>query len=137
MLSLNSVSPKQKQAKKRRIGRGKGSGRGTYAGRGIKGQRSRSGGKGGLKLMGLKQTFKSIPKVKGFKSHHPELPVVNVASLDKKYEANAVVHLDGHKVLGTGELSKALTVHADQFSATAKEKIEKAGGKAILCGKTS
>lgn len=135
MVKLNELQSKTKRQSKKRIGRGKGTGIGTYSGRGIKGQKSRSGGKGGLKLRGLKQTFKSVPKVKGFKSNRPQLPVVNVASLDKKYEANATVRLDDKKVLGNGEITKALTVYAASFSKSAVEKIEKAGGKAITCEK--
>lgn len=135
MVKLNELQSKNKRQSKKRIGRGKGTGIGTYSGRGIKGQKARSGGKGGLKLRGLKQTFKSVPKVKGFKSNRPELPVVNVSALDRDYKANDTVRLDNSKILGNGELTKSLTVYAAAFSKSAQEKIEKQGGKAITCGK--
>ncbi|MDP3970420.1 MAG: uL15 family ribosomal protein [bacterium] len=137
MLSLKTVSSRQKRKHKKRIGRGNASGTGTYAGRGLKGQRSRSGGKGGLKLRGLKATFKSVPKNKGFKSIQVKKDVTNVGTLDKMYEANSIVRLDTQKILGQGELTKSLTVYAGEFSKTAQEKIEQQGGKAIKCGKSS
>lgn len=137
MLSLNTVSPLQKRKRRTRVGRGKGSGIGTYSGRGLKGQRSRSGGKGGLKLKGLKATFKGVPKSRGFTSMYDKVDVMNVGQLEKLYEANAVVRLEGTKLLGQGELKKSLTVYADAFSKSAQEKIEQQGGKAITCGKQS
>lgn len=137
MLSPNTVTSKQKRVKRKRLGRGNATGTGTYAGRGLKGQRSRSGGKGGLKLKGLKATFKSIPKVKGFTSGHVAPEVVNVSELDKTYDADGIVRVVRSKVLGHGELTKKLTVYAGGFTASAKTKIEKQGGKAIVCGKPS
>lgn len=137
MLAPNSLAPKQKRSTRKRLGRGNATGTGTYAGRGLKGQRSRSGGKGGLKLKGLKATFKSIPKVKGFTSAYVGAPVVNVSELDAKYVADSVVRVPQYKVLGHGELTKKLTVYADSFTASAKIKIEAKGGKAISCGKSS
>ena len=81
MLTLKNLKPK-KAKKAKRVGRGNASGTGTYAGRGLKGQRSRSGGKGGLKLMGLKQTFSKLPKNKGFTSPHAKLNVINIEDLE-------------------------------------------------------
>ncbi len=137
MLSVKSVKPKSTAKSRKRIGRGKGSGTGTYAGRGLKGQRSRSGGKSGLKLRGLKATFKGIPKRRGFTSPHAKLNVVNIAQIESRYKDKGTVHLEGYKVLGQGELTKSVTVYADKFSETAKEKIQQKGGKAITCGKRS
>lgn len=132
MLSLRQLQAQPRQ-RKRRVGRGNGSGRGTFSGRGIKGQKARSGGRAGLKLMGLKATFKAIPKAQGFTSAYRKLHITTVGVLETKYSANSVVRLGGYKVLGQGELTKALTVRADAFSRSAKEKIEQSGGQAILC----
>lgn len=137
MIKLNTLSRSTKRQSKKRVGRGAGSGIGTYAGRGLKGQRSRTGGKGGLKLKGLKATFKGLPKSKGFTSPYAKLPVINVGNLEKQYESGAVVHLDTYKVLGQGDISKKLTVYANTFSKSAQQKIEQQGGKAISCGKPS
>ena len=134
MLTLTNLKPNPRKTK-RRLGRGNASGRGTYAGRGLKGQKSRSGGKGGLKLMGLKQTFKKIPKVKGFKSLNKKPLVINLKDLETKYKDGETVKLDGYKVLGLGKLSKKLIVCASNFSKVAVEAITKAGGETKKCGK--
>ena len=127
-----------------RKGRGAGSGNGKTAGRGHKGQWARSGG-------GVRPGFEGgqmplarrLPKV-GFNNiFATQYAIVNVADLEAAFEAGEVVDtealkakglvkktLDGVKVLGNGELTKALTVKAAAYSASAKEKIEKAGGKA-------
>lgn len=127
----------------KRKGRGHGSGNGKTAGKGHKGQKARSGGsirpgfEGGQTMLARR-----IPK-RGFNNiFATKYAIVNVADLDK-FEDGAVVdtnalmekgiikkELDGVKVLGNGEISKNLTVKAAKFSAAAKEKIEKAGGKA-------
>jgi len=134
MLTLNKL--KNKNYKKSvRVGRGNGSGIGTYSGRGLKGQKSRSGGKGGLKLMGLKQTFKKIHKAAGFVSPYKKDLIINLNDLEKKYSANSKVNLPGYKILGTGKLTKKLTVYASAYSKNALDSINKAGGKAITCGK--
>ena len=128
MLNLSNIkTPKTKT--KKRVGRGNASGTGTYSGRGQKGQRSRSGGKGGLKLMGLKQTISKTPKLRGFKSPHEKLLVINLADLDKKYKDAAKVELKGYKVLGNGEITKKLEIKASAFSKSAEKAIIKAGGK--------
>jgi large subunit ribosomal protein L15 len=136
MLTLKTVQPKARKYS-RRVGRGNGSGRGTYSGRGIKGQRARSGSRYGLKLRGLRTLFKAIPKNKGFVSPYAEakLPTISLTELERRCGANTTVEVRDVKVLGTGELTKALTVKAGGFSASAKAKIEAAGGKAITCGK--
>lgn len=137
MLSLNTIAKNPKNQRKVRIGRGPGSGIGTYSGRGLKGQRSRSGGRGGLKLKGLKATFKGVPKSKGFTSPYDKDTAINISTLEKQYNANDVIRLPNLKILGQGTLSKSLTVYALGFSKTAQEKIEQQGGKAIKCGRPS
>ena len=129
---------------KKRLGRGIGSGLGKTSAKGHKGQWARSGG-------GVRPGFEGgqmpltrrVPK-RGFKNHfRKEYAIVNVAVLEKNFEAGAVIDYDtlyvngcitevknavGLKVLGEGQLSKAFTVKAAKFSASAKEAIEKAGG---------
>ena len=126
----------------KRIGRGQGTGQGTTAGRGMNGQNSRSGG--GVRLGfegGQMPLYRRLPK-RGFNNKWAkEYAEVNVKDLNR-FEDGAVVDLaalmecgivrkanDGLKVLGNGELAKKITVKAAVFSATAKEKIEAAGGK--------
>ena len=128
----------------KRKGRGAGSGNGKTAGRGHKGQKARSGG--GVRIGfegGQMPLARRIPK-RGFNNiFATEYATVKVSDLEAKFEAGAVVDtkalveaglikksLDGVKVLGNGELTKALTVQLAAYTATAKEKIEKAGGKA-------
>ena len=127
-----------------RVGRGDGSGWGGTAGRGEKGQKSRTGASIRHHFEGGQTpSFRRIPK-RGFNSGIKELfNVVNVDMLDKNFEAGAEVTSDALrqkgligkavaplKILGNGEISKALTVKAEKFSASAKSKIEAAGGKA-------
>lgn len=143
-LSLNNLQAPKGAAnkKKKRIGRGNASGTGTYAGRGLKGQRSRSGGRGGLKVKALRTRLQSVPKLRGFKSLKKKEAVVNLSQLETAFEAQAIVSpkslvkkqlIDtprwGVKILGDGELSKSLTFKKVSVSQSAKEKIEKAGGK--------
>lgn len=143
-LSLDNLKAPKGLAnkKKKRIGRGNASGDGTYAGRGMKGQRSRSGGRGGLKVKALRTRLQSVPKLRGFKSLQKKSAVINLGELDAKFEANAIVSAKslmkkelidsprwGVKILGDGELTKALTFKGVSVSKSAKEKIEKAGGK--------
>lgn len=134
MMNLDKLKASKKK-KTRRVGRGNASGRGTTAGRGTKGQRARSGGKKGLKLFGLKQTFHKIPKTQGFTSLYPKLKVMNLDDLEKKYAADAVVKLENYKILAQGSLTKKLHVIAAAFSKKAEEAIIKAGGKITKCGK--
>ena len=126
-----------------RKGRGAGSGNGKTAGKGHKGQNARSGGgvRPGFEG-GQLPLYRKLPK-RGFTNHFSkQYAIVNLKTLEK-YEAGTVVDIekliadkviknrfDGLKVLANGELTKALTVKAAVFSASAKEKIEAAGGKA-------
>jgi large subunit ribosomal protein L15 len=127
-----------------RVGRGDGSGWGGTAGRGEKGQKSRTGASIRHHFEGGQTpSFRRIPK-RGFNSGIKEIfNVVNIDMLEKTFEAGAEVTSDvlrqkglidkavaPLKILGNGEISKALTVKAEKFSASAKSKIEAAGGKA-------
>ena len=126
-----------------RKGRGAGSGNGKTAGYGHKGQKARSGVKKAGFEGGQMPLQRRIPK-RGFVNiFAKEIATVNVAAINDKFEDGATVTiealvesglvkktLDGVKVLGQGELTKKLTVQANAFSASAKAKIEAAGGKA-------
>lgn len=136
MLNLTSLKPKTRK-RSRRIGRGNGSGRGSFSGRGMKGQRARSGSRKGLKLRGVRTLFKAIPKTRGFNSLADAVAVMNLSELDRKTAKVSKIKLPHTKILGVGEISRAVTVEAAAFSASAKAKIEQAGGKAITCGKHS
>ena len=142
-MKLNELSPAVGSAKDAyRRGRGPGSGNGKTAGKGHKGQNARSGGgvRPGFEG-GQLPLYRKLPK-RGFTNRFAtNYAIVNVEALNK-FEDGAVVdmkallaakivrkELDGLKVLGAGELTKKLTVKATVFSATAKEKIEAAGGK--------
>ena len=122
----------------KRKGRGTGTGNGTTAGRGMNGQKSRSGG--GVRLGfegGQMPLYRRIPK-RGFKNiWGTEYTVLNVfdagatVTPEMMKEAGLAKQVkDGIKILGNGELEKGLTVQAHKFSKTAVEKIEAAGGKA-------
>ena len=142
-MKLNELKPVEgaKHAKKR-VGRGIGSGIGKTSGRGQKGQNSRSGG--GVRPGyegGQTPLFKRLPK-RGFTNiHRHEYANVNLGDINALFEAGAVVDLEalkkvglvkkeyeGVKILGNGELDKALTIKAVKFSKSAVEKISKAGG---------
>ncbi len=142
-MKLHELSPVQPRVERKRVGRGHGSGNGKTAGKGHKGQNARSGG--GVRIGfegGQMPLARRIPK-RGFNNIFAKTyAIVNVSDLNK-FEAGAEVDVnalleagiirkacDGVKVLGNGELEKSLTVKAAAFSASAKEKIEKAGGKA-------
>ena len=126
----------------KRKGRGSATGNGKTAGRGHKGQKARSGGKLRIGFEGGQMPLaRRIPK-RGFNNIFAKpLEAINVSALEK-FEDGAVVNAQvllekgvlskceyGVKILGNGELTKKLTVQASAFSASAKEKIEAAGGK--------
>lgn len=143
-MKIHELSPAEGSTKDvKRIGRGHGSGQGKTAGKGHKGQNARSGG-------GVRPGFEGgqmplarrIPK-RGFNNiFASKIAIINVSDLEVFKEGTVVdtelllaagiikKELDGVKVLGNGELTKNLTVKAAAFSASAKDKIEKAGGKA-------
>ena len=127
-----------------RVGRGTSSGNGKTSGRGQKGQNSRSGGGVRLGFEGGQNPLFRKKKKRGFNNYNFEVKyaVINVSDLNKFEDGTEITpellkdmglvkkQLDGIKVLGNGELTKKLTVKASMFSKTAKEKIEKNGGKA-------
>ena len=128
----------------KRKGRGPASGNGKTAGRGLNGQLSRAGGGKGAGFEGGQTPLAMrLPKLPGFNNiNRKEYLPVNVARIEEKYEAGEVVdgeslvakgiikHADALvKVLGDGEITKAVTVKVNKVSASAKAKIEAAGGK--------
>jgi large subunit ribosomal protein L15 len=126
---------------RKRIGRGNATGQGTYAGKGLKGQKARSGGGPGPRFEGGQlPLIKRLPEKRGFKNKwRIEYAVINVGDLaeldagseispDILREAGIVKSKLPIKILGDGEFSTKLTVSAHKFSASAKEKIEAAGG---------
>lgn len=142
-MKLHELSPSAGSTKERkRIGRGAGSGQGKTAGKGHKGQKARAG-------RGMRPGFEGgqmplqrrLPK-RGFNNIFRKVIVaINVSDLNEKFENGAVVdaealksvglvknYFDGIKILGNGELTKKLSVKANAFSETAKQKIEAAGG---------
>src|SRR6267143_3825822 len=127
---------------KKRVGRGQASGTGKTAGRGGKGQKARTGNMNFIGFEGGQMPIqRRIPK-RGFTNpFRREYALVNVGDLeslglnevdlDKLLDSGAIKdRKDGLKILGDGELTKAVSVRAHRFSGSAKEKIEKAGGKA-------
>jgi large subunit ribosomal protein L15 len=140
----NITPPAGSKRDRKRVGRGNASGYGTYAGKGLKGQKSRSGHKmrpgfegGQLPLI------KRLPRKRGFVNiFRKEYSIVNVDKLNvfepgsevtpEKMHAAGLVKTLKHpvKILATGEVSHAVNVRASKFSAAAKAKIEAAGGKA-------
>ena len=143
MLKLHEIKPNQgSRATRHRVGRGIGSGLGKTSGRGQKGQGSRSGGTKGAAFEGGQTTLqRRLPK-RGFKNYpfKKEYAIVNIEDLaafspgtvvtpQLLAEVGAVrLKNDGVKVLGKGEIDKAVTVRANAFSKTAAEKIAAAGG---------
>ena len=142
-MKLHELSPAVGSTKAPyRKGRGAGSGNGKTAGKGHKGQNARAGGgvRPGFEG-GQLPLYRKLPK-RGFKNHFAtQYAIINLSALDA-FDNGAVIDLDtlvangiikntfdGLKVLGYGEVTKAFTVKATKFSATAKEKIEAAGGK--------
>ena len=143
-MKLHELSPQAGSTQEKyRKGRGAGSGNGKTAGKGHKGQNARSGGgvRPGFEG-GQLPLYRKLPK-RGFNNYRfgKKYAVINVQSLNKFNNGDVVDCeallaagiinncFDGVKVLGEGEISKALTVKAAVFSASAKEKIEAVGGK--------
>lgn len=129
---------------RKRVGRGPASGTGKTAGRGLNGQKSRPGGGKGAGFEGGQTPLaRRLPKLPGFRNpNRVEYAPVNVERLDALFEANDVVDGDSLvekgviaystipvKVLGNGDITKPLTIKTDKISASAKAKIEAAGGK--------
>jgi large subunit ribosomal protein L15 len=141
-MQLHELHPIHKSKKPKRVGRG--GKRGTYCGRGIKGQKARAGRK--LKPL-IREVIKKYPKLRGyrFKSKKEKLAIVNLESLEKKFKSGDIIspkslferrlirkikgRIPKVKILGRGEIKKALQIEGCQISKSVKEKIEKAGGK--------
>jgi large subunit ribosomal protein L15 len=152
-LTLSNLKPVQKRRARKRVGRGLGSGKGRYSGRGIKGQKSRAGShkmrpgfEGGQMPIYMRLGKKRGPYSKDAMPvgpHRTSTAPVNLRDLERVFDDGAEVTLEALvekgvlkntrtdvKILGQGELKKKLTVTAHAFSATAREKIEAAGGTA-------
>lgn len=138
-LSFHTIKPAKGSKKKRkRIGRG--GKRGTYSGRGLKGQKARSG-VSGLKRLGMKPLMEQTPKLRGFKSHKPKPEILNLDILNKKFSDGDKITPDillekkilkniknGVKILGNGDITIKLEIANCELSKSAREKIESAGG---------
>lgn len=146
-MNLSNLKPPPGQKhKKQRVGQGMGTGRGKYSGRGAKGARSISG----YSMMrgfegGQMPLHRRLPK-RGFTNiFRKEYAIINIGRLDQfegdTFNVDRLTELGiikkssaGLKVLGSGELTRAITVHAHVFSKSALEKIQKAGGTATIIG---
>jgi large subunit ribosomal protein L15 len=137
-----------KRKKRKRVGRGIGSGHGKTSSKGHKGHSSRQGFKYGALFEGGQMPLaRRVPK-RGFfnGAFKKDFAIVNLSSLEACYDAGAVIdeevlrarglvkgrHDDGVKILGDGDVTKPLTVHAQKFSKSAVEKLAKAGGQAVV-----
>ncbi len=153
-LNLSTLKPAQARRDRKRVGRGMGSGKGRYSGRGIKGQKSRSGShkmRPGFEG-GQNPLYMRLGKLRGPYSkdalpigpHRTSTQPVNLRDLEERFDEGAEVTLEALigkrliknmrvdvKVLAEGELTKKLTVTVHRFSAAAREKIEAAGGTAV------
>ena len=144
-MELKDLKPAEGSKRNRkRVGRGPESGNGKTAGRGMNGQKSRAGGGKGAGFEGGQTPLaRRLPKLPGFRNfNRVEYVPVNVSRLDAKFNAGDLVDADTLyaagiiknttdpiKVLGDGEITKALTVRVDKVSASARAKIEAVGGK--------
>jgi large subunit ribosomal protein L15 len=154
-LNLSNLKPAQPRKDRKRIGRGLGSGKGRYSGRGLKGQKSRSGShkmrpgfEGGQNPLYMRLGKQRGPYSKDampMGPHRTSTQPVNVAALEERFEAGAEVTLEALvekglirntridvKLLGQGELKKNLSITVHAASASAREKVEAAGGSLTL-----
>lgn len=143
VLGLHNIEGRSSASKNRkRVGRGNASGHGSYSGKGRKGQKSRTGSGGGLKIFALRQLIMRTPKLRGFKSLYDKPAIFNVSDIVKNFKDGDTVKLaslvekklmsknaKSFKILGDGEISIKVNVEGGKVSSVAKEKIEKAGGK--------
>ncbi len=148
-LSLHTLSP-YRGSRKSRLRVGRGGKRGTTSGRGTKGQRARSGGRNKLAYKGMRHLLLQTPQLRGQANKHKEKYVcVNIGKLDALFDDGARIGAKslisrgvirhagrGLKILSDGELTKNFEISAHKFSTAAKEKIEKAGGKALIIEKS-
>ena len=145
-IKLEDLRPaKGATSKSKRVGRGRASGCGKTSSRGNNGEGQRSGNSSKRGFEGGQMPgYRQMPKLKGFKNFNAlNYAEINVSDLEKlgleevdltvlKASKKAAANADELRVLGNGEISKAVVVKARYFTASAKEKIEKAGGKAEL-----
>ena len=154
-LNLSNLKPAQERKARKRIGRGLGSGKGRYSGRGIKGQKSRSGShkmrpgfEGGQNPIYMRLGKQRGPYSKDampMGPHRTHTQPVNVAALEERFDAGAEVTPESLvekglirntridvKLLGQGELTKSLSITVHAASASAREKVEAAGGSLSL-----
>ena len=138
--------PKGAKKNRKRVGRGDGSGNGTYAGRGLKGQKSRSGSSSMIKFQGGQLSLlKRLPSIRGFTNvFRQEYSIVNVDQIalfpegsevtpEMLMQVGFVKNLNlPVKVLGRGDIDVAVSVSAHRFSAAARSKIETAGGATVV-----
>lgn len=143
MLNLSNLRPKQKKKARKRVGRGLGSGRGTYSGRGIKGQRSRSGASIPPGFEGGRMPLiRQIPKIRGFKSRYPKSQTIKLKEIARIFESGSIVTPKALvtrgfiesirqpvKIVGKSEINKKLEFQKISLSAGARSSVEKAGGK--------
>ena len=142
VLSLNKIGPNKKSVKKRkRIGRGNASGTGTYSGKGLKGQKCRSG-VSNLKRLGMKQVLLRTPKKRGFRSLKPDNQVVNLTQINENYKDGDIINIrslfekglittpkNSAKILGNGSLAvSSLKISGLLISTSAVEQIKKRKG---------
>ena len=153
-LNLSNLKPAQARKDRKRVGRGLGSGKGRYSGRGLKGQKSRSGShkmRPGFEG-GQNPLYMRLGKQRGGSKdamavgpHRTSTAPVNLAALEERFDAGAEVTIDALvekglirntrtdvKLLGQGELTKKLSITVHAASATAREKVEGAGGTLTL-----
>jgi large subunit ribosomal protein L15 len=153
-LNLSNLKPAQPRKNRKRVGRGLGSGKGRYSGRGLKGQKSRSGSR---KMRpgfegGQNPIYMRLGKQRGGSAdamavgpHRTATQPVNVAALEERFDAGAEVTVEALvekglikntridvKLLGQGDLKKKLSITVHAASASAREKVEAAGGSLTL-----
>ncbi len=154
-LNLSNLKPAQPRKDRKRVGRGLGSGKGRYSGRGIKGQKSRSGShkmrpgfEGGQNPLYMRLGKQRGPYSKDampMGPHRTHTQPVNIAALEERFDAGADVTLEALveqglirntridvKLLGQGDLTKKLSITVHAASASAREKVEAAGGTLTL-----
>lgn len=143
MLTLSNLKPKQKKKTRKRVGRGLGSGHGAYSGRGIKGQKARTGGSIPPGFEGGRMPLiRQLPKRRGFKSFWPKAQALDLGSLVQGFATGEIITPQSLrsrgliadakrpvKILGKSKITKKLEFQGIKFSASAREAVAAAGGK--------
>jgi len=146
LTAATTIKPgKNSRRTSKRVGRGNGSGKGTYSARGLKGQKSRSGGKSRTQIRAFKASLQKVPKLRGFKSMYSKKETVTLATLEKIAGVDDLItprYLDkkgvinhperGVKIVAKGELKKKITIKGCLASKKAVELIEKSGSKIVF-----